>query len=279
MVEVIYDAIKDSLTVVPFLLLVYLLMEVIESSRGKEKIEKALGGTYAPVFAAVSGVIPECGFSVMCAKLYDSRLIKVGTLLAAFIATSDEALILLLSNGAYLVSVGMIVLWKILFAVFIGETVNVLTARFSKNHVCPIKDDCIECGEHHEKFFDKFLLHPLYHTAKTFCYLLAVTFALNLIVYFIGEENIFAFMNANVGVQPLITAIVGIVPNCASSILLAEGFMSGIIGFPALLTGLAVNSGVGLLMLFKSGKKIKRNTFICITLLLSGILLGYLAMI
>ncbi len=280
MLEVLLDALKDSLIVAPFLFLVYALMEAIESSTKKEKIEKALSGNYAPFFAALTGIVPECGFSVMCAKLFDKGLIGIGTLIAAFIATSDEGLIVLMSSGTeYAGTAGLLILWKIIFAVLFGVIFNILFKKFSNLHSCPEKDDCIECGERHEKFADKFIIHPLYHTAKTFCYLLVVNFVLNTVIYLIGEDKIFAFMNANYYVQPLITAVVGIIPNCASSIFLSQAYVGGIIGFSGLLTGLAVNSGVGLLIILRNGKNIKKSLLIVALLLLSGITLGYLAML
>lgn len=275
-VETLFDAIKDALMIFPFLFFVYVLMEMIEAAEGKDKIERALSGNGAPLFAALTGVVPECGFSVTCAKLYDGGLITVGTLIAAFIATSDEGVVILLSakNGAWYALLLMAI--KIVYAAFIGVLLNILLKNFGDKHVCPVKDDCVECGERHEKFFDKFVAHPFYHAAKTFIYVLLVNVALNFALYFIGEENVFAFIDKNAEIEPVFTALFGLIPNCASSIFLAKGFTFGIITFSGLIAGLAANSGVGMLILLKKGKNLKKNALIMLITFVAGVLIGYI---
>ena len=275
-IETVFDAVKDALVIFPFLFFVYVLMEMIEAAGNKEKIERALAGGGAPLFAALTGVIPECGFSVACAKLFDGGLITVGTLVAAFIATSDEGIVILLSapNGVGYALLLMAI--KILYAAFIGVLLNILLKNFGKKHVCPVKDDCVECGERHEKFFDKFVAHPFYHAAKTFIYVLIVNVALNLVLHFIGEENVFSFIDKNFAVEPVFTALFGLIPNCASSIFLAKGFTYGIISFSGLIAGLSANSGVGMLILLKKGKNIKQNALIMLITYAAGVLIGYI---
>ena len=274
--DVLFDSISDALIIFPFLFLVYALMEVIESAGNKERLERALSGKYAPLFAAATGVIPECGFSVMCAKLFDGKFIAFGTLIAAFTSTSDEGIIILLSEEGGVKYAGLLILFKIIYAAFIGVLLNIIFKKLSGKHVCPVKDDCIECGERHEGFFDKFIAHPFYHAAKTFFYVLAVNFILNLVFGFIGEENVFDFISSKKGVEPLFTALFGLIPNCASSIFLSRAFTYGVISFSGLISGLTANSGVGLLILLKSGKKPVRNILVILTMYIAGVIIGYI---
>lgn len=276
--DVLSDALKDALVIFPFLFLVYTLMEIIESAGNKERAERALSGRYAPLFAAATGVVPECGFSVMCAKLFDGGFIALGTLIAAFAATSDEGIIILLSEGSNAAYAALLVGFKIIYAAFIGVLVNLLLKKYSNRHVCPVKDDCVECGEHHGGFFDKFVAHPFYHAAKTFLYVLAVNVVLNVILELIGEENAFEFISSAKGLQPLFTSAFGLIPNCASSIFLARGFSVGVISFSGLIAGLTANSGVGMLILLKNRKNAVRNLIIMAIMYLSGVIIGYITL-
>lgn len=278
MVDVIIDALIDSAKTLPFLLLIYVLMEVIENARKKEKIEKALVGVGAPVAAGFLGIIPECGFSVMCAKLFDKGLIKIGTLIAAFIAVSDEGLIVMISTGVSARDIFVFLGIKIFYAICIGEILNLVLSGINQ-HTCPRDGDCIECGEHHSKPIDKYLFHPLLHTLKTFIYVLVFNFIFGLIIYYIGEKNFDNFMSNSSWLQPLIAPLVGLIPNCASSMLLAEAYVNGILNYAGLIGGLSANAGIGLLILFKNRKHLKINLLIVGIMYVSGVMIGYLCVL
>lgn len=273
--EVLLDALKDSLIVFPFLFLIYVIMEMIESARNKEKIERALAGKYSPLVAGGLGIIPECGFSVMCAKLYNSKLIKTGTLIAAFIVTSDEGLVVLLSGGAKATSVILLFLCKFTVAVLGGIVINKLLKNFDKEHICPRDGDCIECGKHQEKFIHKFILHPLFHSLKTFAVILIFNVILGYLISLIGEDNIMAFLSQNEALTPLVSCVIGLIPNCASSIILAQGYLNEIITFSGLLAGLSANAGVGILILFKDSKSLKRAFVVICLLIICSLIAGY----
>lgn len=279
MTDVISDALIDSIKTFPFILLIYILMELIESARSKEKIERALSGSAAPVAAGLLGAVPECGFSVMCAKLFDEGLIKPGTLIAALLSVSDEGLIVLLSSGMPARDAVLFLAVKILYAVLAGMAINFLFAKKVPEHVCPEKNCCIECGSRHENPWDRFFLHPLSHAVKTFLYVLLLSFVLGLAIWGIGEESFTAFMEKSAGVQPLIAALIGLIPNCAASILIAQTYMSGVLTFPALLAGLCSSAGLGLIILYKNGKKIKRNLAVTAGLFVSALILGYFTLL
>ena len=276
--DVLLDAVLDSLKIFPFILLIYILMELIEHAGRKESIERILSGPFAPAVASALGAVPECGFAVMCAKLYDKGLIKIGTVVAAFLSISDEGAIILLTGGTKVTEVILLVGIKIVYAVAVGEAINLFLAKKDFAHICPAKDDCIECGEHHEKKIDKYLLHPLYHAAKIFIYLLIISFALGLAIYFVGEDNITAFMNKSAGVQPLITSLIGLIPNCGSSIILAQAYNGNILSFAGLIAGLSANSGIGILILLKSKRNYKKAFLIIGMQYTLAVILGYIVM-
>ena len=279
MLDIIIDALWDAIYIFPFVFLIYVLMEMLESASNKERIERALSGNYAPFFISLTGIVPECGFSVMCAKLYDSGFIGIGTLISAFIATSDEGLVVLLSNMSSSATVIQLVLWKIIYATFIGVLLNLLLKRFSVSHNCPKANDCIECGEHHEGFIDKYISHPYCHAVKIFIYIIIVNLCFNTLFSLLGEENILSFVSANEIYQPLLSSLVGLIPNCASSIILSQAFIKGALSFAGLLAGLSANAGMGLVILFRKGKNIKKGLVIIIALYISAVLAGYLAIL
>ena len=276
--DILLDAILDSLKIFPFILLIYILMELIENARNKDRIERILAGPFAPAIAGALGAVPECGFAVCLAKLYDKGLIKIGTLIAAFLAISDEGLVFLITGGAKATDILLFLGIKTVYAVIIGMVLNLLLSKKDAAHVCPEKDDCIECGEHHEKNLDKFLLHPLWHAVKIFVYVLVINFALGLMLYLIGEENIKSFMNNSAPLQPLFAAAVGLIPNCGSSILLAQAFNEGILGFAGLIAGLSANSGIGILILLKSKKSFVKALWILGLQFVAALIIGYIVL-
>ena len=277
--EILKDALKDSAIAFPFIFLIYLIMELIESARSKEKIERALASPYAPLIAAVSGTIPECGFSIMCSKLYSNGLIRTGTLIAAFIATSDEGLIVLLSEGTPVLTVLELIGIKIGYGALLGVVLNPIFKRSDFKHTCPPEDRCIECGEEVERKIDKFLIHPLIHSLKTFAFILVFNLLFGGLFALVGEEKISGFIAGSKYLQPLLSGLIGLIPNCASSIVIAQAFGKGILGFAGLLSGLCTNAGVGLLLLIKDKSTRKKSLLITAILYLSGVIAGYVALI
>ena len=278
MFDVLLDACLDSLKIFPFILLIYVLMEVIENAKSKESIERVLTGPFAPTIAGALGAVPECGFAVMCAKLYDKGLIKTGTLIAAFLSISDEGVIILLTGGANLADVLLLIGIKIVYAAILGTALNILLSKKDVFHICPEQDDCIECGEHHEKNLDKYFLHPLTHAVKIFIYVLVINFVLGTVIYLIGEESLTAFMNKSAILQPIISSLVGLIPNCGSSIILAGAFNGGILSFAGLISGLSANSGIGILILLHSKANYKKALRIIVIQYFAALILGFLVM-
>lgn len=276
--DILLDALIDCLKIFPFIFAIYVFMELIESARKKEQVEKSLQSPFAPLIASGLGLIPECGFAVMCAKFFDKGLIKIGTLISAFIAVSDEGLIVLIASGTDITTILLFITVKLCFAILLGSLINVVFAKFNKTHVCTNNGECIECGEHNEKFISKYVLHPLHHAISVFFYLLALNIIFNLLFYFITEEAILAFVNNNLALQPLLCSLIGMIPNCASSMIIATAYTNGIISFSGLVAGLSANAGVGVLILFKNKANIKKGLLIVALMFISGLIIGYLTM-
>lgn len=280
--EVLLDALIDSLKIFPFLFLMYLLIEILEHRTNISRNSNVLRGRLAPLLGAAVGIITQCGFSVMAAKLYDKRLIRTGTVLAVFLATSDEALILLLSSGSGSAALSVMPLIAIKFAVAVG-------VGYAANGIC--RRETLEelpegeevhgnaCGHDHEGEGDspvkQYLVHPLLHSLEIFAYLLLVNILFGMLIHFIGEENISAFLDSALWLQPLIASVVGLIPNCASSVLITGAFTGGYLTFGAMVAGLCVNAGLGFVVLFKNVKRWRRNLVLLGVLFAIGAAAGY----
>lgn len=278
--EVLLDALLDSLKIFPFLFLMYLIIEVLEHRTKISRNSNVLRGRLAPLLGAATGLIPQCGFSVMAAKLYDRRLIRTGTVLAVFLATSDEALILLLSSGTAAIAVMPLVAVKFLVAVGVGYAANALCRKELLEEL-PEGEEVhgSACGHDHDGEGDsaarRYFVHPLLHSLQIFAYLLLVNVAFGVLLYYVGEERIAAFLDNTFWLQPLIAAVVGLIPNCASSVLITGAFIDGYLTFGAMVAGLCVNAGLGFVVLFKNIRQWKRNLLLLAVLFVIGLAAGY----
>lgn len=275
--QTILDALKDSAIAVPFLLLIYLLIEFLESNAAaKRKTVKLLNGKAAPLVASGVGLIPQCGFSVMAADLYCQKYLKLGTLIAFFVATSDEALPILLTNVKTLPVVWIVLLVKVAYAVALGYLINafdrgslVTDYELDDEHGCCHH----ELGDERKRTFWQFVKHPLLHTLKIFVYIFVVNAVFGLLLYYF-EQPIMNFAASLGAAQSLFTALIGLVPNCASSVILTGMYTENIITLPALLAGLVSNSGIALAILFKEKKQFRRNVLVTVLMFSVGALCG-----
>lgn len=280
--EILLDALKDSALVFPFLLLTYVLIEFIQRKSNFVKNGNFLTGKLAPLYGGALGLFPQCGFSVMSAKLYESNLIKAGTLLAVFIATSDEAFALLLTSGNFIALLTLLVL-KFVIAIIVGFSVNAFIKKsisIKYKGVTSIKHEeyCRQCGISNKNAtkIEAYLWYPLLHALKTFLFVFTINLAFGIIIFYIGEENILSFMQTNLLLQPIFTALVGFIPNCASSILITQLFIKNGITFGSMFAGLSCNAGIGIAIMLKNKKNIKTNLLIVAILFVVSILSGYL---
>ncbi|MDR3263367.1 MAG: arsenic efflux protein [Clostridiales bacterium] len=270
MLEVFLDVILDSVKILPFLYIAYLIVELIER---KTNLSKMISGSrFGSLPGAALGLIPQCGFTPAAANLFSSGLISLGTLVAVLISTSDEAIIILFSSPGHLPDVLFLILSKFLIAVAAGLIIDV----FSKRKKAADGDalalhDKGHCKCCHENIF----YAALKHTLVIFVYIFVFFLVFEFLIYFIGEDKLAAILLKDSFFQPFVTALFGFIPSCASSVLLTNLYIDGTLSFASVLAGLITNSGVGLLVLFKVNKKhIGQNFKIAGILYLVAVLSG-----
>lgn len=280
---VFLDALIDTVKIIPLLFIIYIGIEYLEYKLDDGLVEKVKrAGKVAPSAGALFGLVPQCGFSVMATALYCKRILTIGTLLAVYISTSDEALPIILSQPDKLGVLLPLLLSKLIIAVIAGYAIDFIFTRKSKNtaesELCastegvfdiPIENkDIIEekgccghsCSSEKSKINTKeLILHPLEHTLKVFAYLFIASFIINLVIFKVGEENLAkAFMSHSI-LQPIAASIFGLIPNCASSVAITEIFLKGGLTFGSAVAGLSSGAGLGLLVLFRENKDLKNS--------------------
>ena len=274
MLEVLEDTLIDSIQVLPFLFLVYLIMEYIEhkiSEKSKEKIQNS--GKFGPFFGSLLGLFPQCGFSVAATNLYAARIITLGTLISVYLSTSDEMLPILISEAAPFSMIIKILAIKFSLGMIYGFLIDFIIRIKNKNK--NIKNKIVDlCEEEHCHCNDSLLKSALKHTVNIFIYIFILTLIINTIVYIVGEDAIKEFMSHAGIFEPIIASLIGLIPNCAASVILTELYLSEIISFGSIIAGLLVNAGAGLLMLFRINKNVKENLGIVLILFLLGVVTG-----
>ena len=306
--EVILDALKDTAILFPFLFLMYILIELMEHNTAAGKPNRALSGRVAPLIGGALGTVPMCGFSVMAAKLYRNRHVTIGTLLAVFIATSDEALLVLITTPVLLpldkvYSVLAIVGIKFILAFAVGYLADALFHKHDPlkplpalcehgeipeegEHVHEEEDEAGHEHAHEHEHYDAckhvhkskvnvYLVSPLLHALQVAAFVLLVNLAFGYLYFALGQERVVAFLKAGKWVQPLVCSLIGLIPNCASSVILAETYAIGGIEFGSLIAGLVTNVGLGLLVLFRGKEHAKSASLILAFMYGFGVAVGY----
>lgn len=249
----------DTAKLIPFLFLTYLLMELLEHKAGGAP-ERWLrtSGKIGPLVGGALGVLPQCGFSAAATGFYTGRMITTGTLIAVYLSTSDEMLPVLLSNGAPLPTVLKLLATKLVIGVAAGFAIDGIT-RLALRTTGKEQEPQIEelCERENCACGDRFVLSALKHTAYITVFLLIFTFALTLGIELVGEENIQSIVLNRPVLGSLLAGLVGLIPNCASSVALTSLFVDGVLSSGALLSGLMVNAGVGLAILFRNNRPVR----------------------
>ncbi len=276
MIDVILDALLDALKTVPFLFGAYLLIEFLEHRAGSRFTDKLRHiGPLGPLMGALAGAVPQCGFSVTAANLYAGRLIGLGTLIAVFISTSDEAVLILLAHPEALRSILPLLLTKILLAFLAGMLADLLYRLTHKQaeEEAPFEDICknCHCDEH------SIWVSALIHTVRIFLFLLAVNLVLGLLFTFADADTVGRFLLSGSFFQPFLAALIGFIPNCAASVLLTELYLGGTLSFGSVIAGLSTGAGLGMAVLFRTGK-FRENlgilAFLYLFAVISGIVLN-----
>ncbi len=272
--DVIHDTYIDSLRILPFLFLAYLAMECLEHwTGGKMQAVVRKSGKAGPAIGGVLGIFPQCGFSAAAANLYAGRIITMGTLIAVFLSTSDEMLPIMISENVAAGMIGKLLLIKVLFAVAAGFLVDAL---FRKKEEPQIEHLCERQHCHCERGIWR---SALSHTWRIFLYIILVSLILNFAIALVGEETLAAVVLDKPVLGLFAAALVGMIPNCASSVVLTQLYLSGVLGAGALTAGLLSGSGVGFLVLLRVNENRKENLRIFGLLYVLGVVGGALIQI
>ena len=272
MIDVVIDTLIDSVKLLPFLFVTYIIMEYLEhktSNKVKSAIQKS--GKFGPLIGGLLGTIPQCGFSVAATNLYATRIINIGTLLAVYLATSDEMIPIMISEGIPITTIIKILGIKLIIAVIVGFLIDLIIQTRKNTEEEKIVD---LCEKEHCDCEHGILKSALKHTVNILVFIVIITFIINMIVYFIGEENIANFVQANPVLAPVLASLIGLLPNCASSVILTQLYVQNVIPVSTMIAGLLVGAGVGLAVLFKMNKKLKENIEIVVLLVVIGTLSG-----
>ena len=273
--DILLDSLKDSLLVFAFVFLFHVILSFIETPVSNFLIKRK---NTSPIFGSLFGLIPQCGTSVVAADLYIKKYITVGTLIAVFLSCSDEALLVLLTawNEKTLMIFPLIGL-KLAAGIIFGLLIDLIIRHQHVEEVDHIEEEK-ECHTHHHENTPAHahLIHPLFHAIKIFIYVFIINLALGLLIGFVGVDNFASFMNTNRYLAPLFASIIGLIPNCASSVAITELYLSGTLSFGALFAGLLVNSGLGIMVLIKEQKNLAKTLQIVGICFLIAVSLGYL---
>lgn len=269
--DVICDTLIDGVRILPFLFLAYLAMECLEHwTGGKMQAVVRKSGKAGPALGGILGIFPQCGFSAAAANLYAGRIITMGTLIAVFLSTSDEMLPIMISENVGFSLIGRLLLVKVLFAIAAGFLVDALFRKKEEpqiEHLCERQHCHCERGIWRSAFS---------HTWRIFLYIVVVSLILNFLIALIGEETLAAFVLNKPALSLFVAALVGMIPNCASSVILTQLYLSGVLGAGALMAGLLSGSGVGFLVLLRVNEDRKENLRIFGLLYAFGVAAGAL---
>lgn len=275
MLEVIEETLLDSIKLIPFLFIAYLIMEYIEhktSQKSRETIKKS--GKFGPLIGSFLGIFPQCGFSVVATNFYAGRVITLGTLISVYLTTSDEMIPIMISEAVPLWTILKILFVKLVIGIVAGFVIDFVLRLINKNKKIE-EENIVDLCEHDHCHCEKGILKSsIHHTLNIFVFILIVTFIINTAIYFIGEENISNILLNKPIFGPIVSSLIGLIPNCASSVIITNMYLKNVINVGTMIAGLLVNAGVGLVVLFKTNKKIKENIAIICLLYIVGVISG-----
>ncbi len=274
-IDVFLDTLIDTLRLLPFLFAAYLAIEIIED-RAEDKTVAMIrrAGRWGPVAGAALGAIPQCGVSAAMSNLYAGGLLTRGTLLAVFLSTSDEMLPILISAKAGAPFILKVLGYKILCGILVGILVDTVELKIHSGRRRTLHELCEQEDCHCE---DGILKSALRHTLKIFLFLFAVTFILDLAVELVGTERLASSLLNRPVVGEFLAGLIGLIPNCAASVILTSLYLQGAMSAGSMIAGLLVGSGVGLLVLLRMDHNWKDDLITLAILFVSGVLLGMVA--
>lgn len=278
--DIILDTLIDSIKLLPFLILSYVIIELIEHKSSK-KMEHILAksGKFGPLLGSLLGIVPQCGFSVTASNFYAGRIISLGTLISVYLSTSDEAIPVMISHPELYKELIILLLVKFSIGFIAGFLIDLILRKINKNktlendyHEHIHHDICNDCQCDKKPIW----LSVIKHSLKIFVFILIVSFILNTIIHLLGDELLKKLLLSGSIFQPFIASLIGLIPNCASSVLITELYISGSLSFASLVSGLVSAAGVGIVVLFEVNKNVKENLKILSIVYLIGSLCGIL---
>ena len=273
MLEILEDAVLDSIKLIPFLLITYWLMEYLEhkmSDRHKEHMKQS--GKMGPVIGSVLGAFPQCGFSVSATNLYCGRVISLGTLMAVYLSTSDEMIPVFLSEAVSPQVIFKVLLLKVVIGMIAGMVIDLIWRKETQtqNEISHL------CEQAHCHCEEGILKSTLKHTIHITLFIFVMNLILNSIIHFVGEEVILGLLKNRTILGPILAGLMGLIPNCAASVMIAKLYIDEVISAGTMIGGLLVGAGVGLIVLVKENQNAKENLKIVSMLYLIGVLCGIL---
>ena len=269
MKDAIMDGLLDTVKLLPYLLVTFLILEFIEhklSKKNKEVLSK--NKKVGPLFGGLFGALPQCGFSTMAANLFSARVITMGTLIAVFLSTSDEMVPIMLSEKVNGFLLFKIVGFKVLVGITIGFIVDLIYRKKLNNNN---KEEIKELCDH-----DGIILSSIKHTLKIGFFILIVNLLINLIIFKVGEDNLSNLLHHKNILTYFIACLIGLIPNCAGSVVITEVYLAKFISVGTMIGGLLTGSGLGILLLFKTNKNFKENISILSIIYFVGVIVGIL---
>jgi len=250
LLDILLDALIDVLKLIPFLFLSFIIMELIEHRlTNKKKLTKL--NKFGPLAGSILGIVPQCGFGALASNLYAAKVISLGTLISIYLSTSDEMIPIMLSEHAETSKIVIILLYKFLLGLLFGLVIDIVYRKKINNEIHHFCED-----EHCHCEHDGLLKSSFIHTIKIGFFIFIVNLLLNSLV---DTTIITSFVSNNKILSPIIMSIIGLIPNCAASVIITELYLDNIITFGTVISGLLASSGVGLLILFKQNKNLKEN--------------------
>ena len=264
MIDIIIETLIESIKLIPFLFVTYLIMEYIEhktKDKTKETIKKS--GKIGPLIGSILGIFPQCGFSVSATNLYAARVITLGTLISVYLSTSDEMLPIFISEAVSIDIILKILGIKLVIGIIAGFIIDWFLRLKNKNQE---EEKIVDlCEKEHCHCENSILKSSLKHTINIFIYIFIISIIMHLIIHFIGEEAIASLVLNKPIIGPVIAGLIGLIPNCAASVILTQMYLENLITASTLISGLLVGAGVGLAVLFKTNKGIKDNLKILVS--------------
>ena len=269
-INVIADSFIDSIRILPFLFAAYLIMEYLEHKAG-DRMQDAIrsAGKGGPIIGGILGIFPQCGFSAAASNLYAGGIITVGTLIAVFLSTSDEMLPIMISANAGVETIVKILAVKVVVAALAGFVIDCIFRKREKD--IQVEHLCVQHNCHCEKGIWRSALH---HTVEIFLYILIISLVLNLLIAWIGEDVLSSVILNRPVIGAVIAGLVGLIPNCAASVIVTQLYLNGVLNAGAMIAGLLSGTGVGILVLLRVNDNRRENLGLIGSLYVIGVLAG-----